>query len=84
VRNEPNFRRPRYPTIPIFHYSSVPVRCRLCKTTQLGRSGGARRANVRNEPNFADAERDGTTGARDEGQSCETNPIRTGAGAANA
>jgi hypothetical protein len=37
VQNEANFRRPRYPTIPIFHCSSIPGRCRLCETNPISR-----------------------------------------------
>ncbi len=35
AQNEANFRRPRYPTIPIFHCFSLPIRCRSCKTNPI-------------------------------------------------
>jgi hypothetical protein len=47
------------PTIPIFHYSSIPVRCRLCKTKPIPAGPGGmgpreRGAIVQNEPNFGE------------------------------
>jgi len=35
VRNKPNFRRPRYPTLPVFHYSSIPIRRQSCETNPI-------------------------------------------------
>ena len=46
VRNEPNFRRPRYPTIPVFHCSSVPIRCLSCKTKPIWECVGRRRQTL--------------------------------------
>jgi hypothetical protein len=40
VRNKPNFRpdrRPRYPTIPLFYYSTIQARCVSCETKPLPR-----------------------------------------------
>jgi hypothetical protein len=62
VQNEPNFRRPRYPTIPVFHYSNVPIRCRSCETKPIApwkvsgedaQPTKSRGPIVRNEPNLA-------------------------------
>jgi len=39
VQNEANFDRTRYPTIPLFHYSSIPTRRRSCETKPI--PGGA-------------------------------------------
>jgi hypothetical protein len=50
VRNKPNFRWPRHPTIPVFHHSSMPIRRRLRETN----------------PIRSDAARDGTSGTRGE------------------
>ena len=53
VRNKPNFRRSEMPIIPIFRYSTIPVRCALCETKPIGPVGpdlGGRIA--RNKPNF--------------------------------
>jgi hypothetical protein len=33
--NKPNFRQTRYPTIPLFYYSSIPIRCRWRETKPL-------------------------------------------------
>ena len=35
AQNEPNFQGPGYPSIPVFHYCSVPIRCRLYKTKPI-------------------------------------------------
>ena len=62
VQNKPNFGEladGEIPTIPLFYYSTIPTRCRLCETKPI--PGGAGR--------------DGTTGAWDAGQMCETKPI---------
>jgi hypothetical protein len=65
VRNKPNSRSSRYPTIPLFYRSTVPIRRRSCETKpnvgglrQVGKDGHhkwsafAEKWNVRNEPNF--------------------------------
>jgi hypothetical protein len=33
--NKPNFARARYPSIPVFYYSSIPTRCRMRKTKPI-------------------------------------------------
>jgi hypothetical protein len=33
--NKANLRRTGYPIIPVFHQSTIPVRCRLCKTNPI-------------------------------------------------
>jgi hypothetical protein len=35
-RTKPVGRLSRYPTIPLFYYSSIPAQCRLCKTKPIG------------------------------------------------
>jgi hypothetical protein len=48
-----------YPTIPLFHHSSIPIPCLSCKTNPIPGGAGW----------------DGAPGAWDAEQSCETNPI---------
>jgi len=38
MQNEANFWAPAggIPSIPLFHYSTIPIRCRLCKTKPIG------------------------------------------------
>jgi hypothetical protein len=79
VQNEPNLPAVGIPTIPLLHYSSIPIRCRLCETKpNLGRMGylgdGAWGANRAKRSQFR--------GVRlgPEGEMCKTNPIPGGAG----
>ena len=37
VQTKPIRRRPNTPTIPLFHHSSIPLRCQLCKTNPICR-----------------------------------------------
>jgi len=58
VQNEPNFGRAEIPNVPVFHYSTFPVRCVSCETNPIWHlvSGNGRRPVdgdriVQNEPN---------------------------------
>jgi len=55
VQNEANFDRTRYPTIPLFHYSSIPTRRRSCETKPIPGGAGW----------------DGATAASDEGENVQ-------------
>ncbi len=46
VQNEPNFRRARYHSIPLFHHSSIPVRCLSCETKPICRRQRGTRAGA--------------------------------------
>jgi hypothetical protein len=58
--NKANLRPTRYPIIPLFYYSTIPIRYRSCKTNPIprrcrlgrGHGGGGRGAIVQNEPNL--------------------------------
>ena len=46
--NEPNFRWPGYPTMPLFHHSSVPVLCLSCETKPIGPGAAGHNFTVQN------------------------------------
>ena len=58
--NKPNLPPAGYPTIPLFHHSSIPIRCRLCKRSQFaatprGTGPAGQGAKVQNKPNFGES-----------------------------
>ena len=53
MQNEPNSRPSRYPTIPLFYHSTIPIRCQSCETNPISAEAGRwDRPIVRNEPNL--------------------------------
>jgi hypothetical protein len=74
AQNKPNSQRTRYPIIPLFYHSTIPVRCRLCRTNPISRRGRVGRGlgdegrTCKTNPISGGTE-------WDEGQTCKTNPI---------
>ncbi len=42
MRNKANFHRTRYPSLPLFHHSSIPTQCPACETKPIGAAGDSR------------------------------------------
>jgi hypothetical protein len=74
AQNKPNSQWTRYPIIPLFYHSTIPVRCRWCRTNPISRRGRVGRGlgdegrTCKTNPISGGTE-------WDEGQTCKTNPI---------
>ena len=81
VQNKPNSQWTRYPIIPLFYHSTIPVRCRLCRTNPISRRGRVGRGlgdegqTCKTNPIPAGTGWDEAKGAWDAGQPCKTKPI---------
>jgi hypothetical protein len=45
-KNEPTLRRHREPIVPLFHHSSIPIRCRSCQTKPIGEGVSSLKSQV--------------------------------------